>query len=40
MDRIAWADPYKTDAEWAVYARNLQAAIYKDVKKYGYRRDV
>jgi len=40
MDRIAWADPYKTDAEWAVYARNLQAAINKDVKKYGYRRDV
>ena len=40
MDRIAWADPYKTAAEWAVYARNLQTLIDKDVKKYGYRRDV
>ena len=40
MDRISWADPYKTPAEWAVYARNLQTAIDKDIKKYGYRRDV
>ena len=40
MDRIRWADPYKTGAEWAVYARNLQTLIDKDVKKYGYRRDV
>jgi len=40
MDRIHWADPYKTDAEWAVYARKLQALIDRDVKKYGYRRDV
>ena len=38
MQRIAWADPYKTPEEWDVYARNLQAKIDKDVKKYGYRR--
>ena len=37
LTRIAWADPYKSDAEWAVYARNLQTQIDKDVKKYGYR---
>jgi len=40
MQRIAWADPYKTPAEWDVYARNLQVGINKDIKKYGYRRDV
>ncbi len=39
LQRISWADPYKTDAEWTLYARNLQARIDKDVKKYGYRRD-
>ena len=39
MQRIAWADPYKSPAEWDVYARNLQARIDKDVKKYGYRRE-
>jgi protein SCO1/2 len=38
MQRIAWADPYKSRAEWDVYARNLQAKINKDVKQYGYRR--
>ena len=37
LKRISWADPYKTDAEWNVYARNLQNQIDKDVKKYGYR---
>src|ERR1043165_3771870 len=37
LQRIAWADPYKTPAEWDVYARNLQAKIDKDVKKYGFR---
>lgn len=36
LQRIAWADPYKTDAEWTAYARKLQAEINKDVKKYGY----
>jgi protein SCO1/2 len=40
MQRIAWADPYKTAAEWEVYAQNLQTLINRDVKKYGYRRDV
>ena len=39
MQRIAWADPYKSPAEWDVYARNLQTLIDKDIKKYGYRRD-
>ena len=38
LQRIAWADPYKTHAEWSVYARNLQAKLDKDVKKYGDRR--
>ena len=38
LQRIAWADPYKTPADWSVYARNLQAKIDKDVKKYGDRR--
>jgi len=39
MQRIAWADPYKSYAEWAVYARNLQTVINNDIEKYGYRRD-
>ena len=39
LQRISWADPYKTPAEWDVYARNLQISIDKDIKKYGYRRD-
>ena len=38
LQRIAWADPYKTPAEWDVYARKLQAQIDKDVKQYGDRR--
>ena len=38
LQRIAWADPYKTPAEWDVYAHNLQGEIDKDIKKYGYRR--
>ena len=38
LQRISWADPYKTPAEWDVYARKLQAQIDKDVKKYGDRR--
>ena len=37
LQRISWADPYKTPAEWDVYAQKLQAKIDKDVKKYGYR---
>lgn len=39
LQRISWADPYKTPAEWDVYAQKLQASINKDVKKYGYRRE-
>jgi len=39
MQRISWADPYKTPAEWDVYAQKLQASINRDVKKYGYRRE-
>ncbi|HEX7772428.1 MAG TPA: SCO family protein, partial [Pyrinomonadaceae bacterium] len=34
LQRIAWADPYKTPAEWDVYAQKLQAQINKDVKKF------
>jgi len=37
LTRISWADPYKSPAEWDVYARKLQAQIDKDVKKFGYR---
>lgn len=40
LKRISWADPQKTYAERIVENRALHAAIYKDVKKYGYRRDV
>ena len=39
LQRISWADPYKTPAEWDVYAQKLQASINRDVKKYGYRRE-
>jgi len=39
LQRISWADPYKTPAEWDVYALKLQASINRDVKKYGYRRE-
>ncbi|HEX5603211.1 MAG TPA: SCO family protein [Pyrinomonadaceae bacterium] len=39
LQRISWADPYKTPAEWDVYAQKLQASINRDVKKYGYSRE-
>ncbi len=39
LQRISWADPYKTPAEWDVYAQKLQASINTQVKKYGYRRE-
>ena len=39
LQRISWADPYKTPAEWDVYAQKLQASINMQVKKYGYRRE-
>jgi protein SCO1/2 len=39
LQRISWADPYKTQAEWDVYAQKLQASINTQVKKYGYRRE-
>jgi len=39
LQRISWADPYKTPAEWDVYAQKLQASINAQVKKYGYRRE-
>jgi len=38
MQRIAWADPLKTHAEWAAINRNRQIQINKDMKKYGYSR--
>ena len=40
LKRISWADPPKSYAQRVVENKALQAAIYKDVKKYGYRRDV
>ena len=38
MQRISWADPMKTHAEWAAINRARQIEINKDVKKYGYSR--
>ncbi len=38
LQRIAWADPLKTHAEWAAINRNRQIQINKDMKKYGYSR--
>ncbi len=40
LKRIMWHDPQKSYAERVIDNRNLQVAIMKDVKKYGYRRDV
>jgi len=40
LKRISWHDPQKSYAERVVENRALQVAIMKDVKKYGYRRDV
>lgn len=40
LKRIAWQDPPKTYAENVIANRMLQEQIMKDVKKYGYRRDV
>lgn len=38
MQRIAWADPMKSHAEWTAINRNRQIQINKDIKKYGYSR--
>lgn len=40
LKRISWADPRKSYSEWVVASRNLGGLIMKDMKKYGYRRDV
>ena len=40
LNRIRWADPPKSHAEWIVENRKIQIAIEQDVKKYGYRRDI
>jgi protein SCO1/2 len=40
LQHISWHDPQKSHAEMVVEYRKLQALIYQDVKKYGYRRDV
>ena len=40
LKRISWADPPKSYAERVVESRNRQILIMKDIKKYGYRRDV
>lgn len=40
LKRIAWQDPQKSYAERVVESRARQILINKDVKKFGYRRDV
>jgi len=40
LRRISWQDMPKTYAENVIEQQKLQALIEKDVKKYGYRRDV
>lgn len=40
LKRIEWQDPQKSYAERVVESRARQALIYKDVKKFGYRRDI
>ena len=37
LQRIAWADPFKSYAEWAKENRARQALINKDIKEFGYR---
>jgi len=37
LTRIAWADPYKSYAEWSQVSRARQIQINNDIKKYGYR---
>lgn len=40
LKRISWADPQKSYAERVIESRARQILIDRDVKKYGYRRDV
>lgn len=40
LNRISWANPPKSYAERVVEARQRQALIIADLKKYGYRRDI
>lgn len=40
LKRISWHDPVKSYAERVIESRARQVEILKDVKKYGYRRDV
>jgi len=40
LKHISWADPQKSYGERVVESGARQVLIYKDVKKYGYRRDV
>jgi protein SCO1/2 len=40
LRRISWQDNPKTYAEMVVVNRAVQEQIMKDVKKYGYRRDI
>lgn len=40
LRRIEWQDPPKSYAENVIANRALQELIMKDVKKYGYRRDI
>lgn len=40
LKRISWADPQKSYAERVIESRARQVLIDRDIKKYGYRRDV
>jgi hypothetical protein len=37
LQRIGWADPFKSYAEWAKENKARQALIDKDIKEFGYR---
>lgn len=40
LNRISWADPPKSYAERVIETRARQALIMRDMKKWGYRRDI
>ncbi len=40
LKRISWADPQKSLEERMKESQARQILIYKDIKKYGYRRDI
>jgi protein SCO1/2 len=40
LERISWHDPQKSYAQRVIESRARQPLIMRDVKKYGYRRDI